>query len=161
LARTKLRDSGRRATSRCVRRGRSDKTEHLERRCLSPGQNVTLNSHGEPVPKRAQSPDPVQQKMPLKDGSAEDYKSAAARHYLDACTLKAGGQYDNAGHLIGFAAECAIKHQMAKVSQPAANLHLPELLASARRQLGSRVGYTSMYDVLKTETLAGWAIDHR
>ncbi|WP_428020217.1 hypothetical protein [Aquabacterium sp.] len=99
--------------------------------------------------------------MPLKDGSVEDYKGAAARHYTDAYTLKSIGQYDNAGHLIGFAAECAIKHHMVQVSQSSVNLHLPELLAAAKRQLGSRVGYTSLYDVLKTDALAGWAIDYR
>jgi hypothetical protein len=99
--------------------------------------------------------------MALKDGSAEDYKGAAARHYTDACILKSNGQYDNAGHLVGFAAECAIKYHMGQVSQSSVNLHLPDLLAAAKRQLGSRVGYTSMYDVLKTEDLAGWAIDYR
>jgi hypothetical protein len=80
---------------------------------------------------------------------------------LNACTLKEVGQYDNAGHLIGFAAECAIKHHMGQVSSTSVNLHLPELLAAAKRQLGNRAGYTSMYDVLKTADLAGWAVDHR
>ena len=97
----------------------------------------------------------------MKDGTPEDFCGAAARHYIDACSLKDSGQFDNAGHLIGFAAECAIKHQMYKTSETTVSLHLPELLPAARRQLGSRVGFTSMYDVLKTDHLAGWCVDHR
>lgn len=48
--------------------------------------------------------------MALKDGSPEDFRAAAVRHYEDARALKYAGRLDNAGHLIGFAAECAIKH---------------------------------------------------
>jgi hypothetical protein len=38
-----------------------------------------------------------------------DYTQAARRHYLDAERLADAGRHDNAGHLIGFAAECALK----------------------------------------------------
>jgi hypothetical protein len=38
-----------------------------------------------------------------------DYAGAAMRHYIDAERLALLGRYDNAGHLIGFAAECALK----------------------------------------------------
>ena len=40
----------------------------------------------------------------------EDYASAAIRHFKDATALQSSGRLDNAGHLVGFAAECAIKH---------------------------------------------------
>lgn len=50
--------------------------------------------------------------MALKDGSPEDYQAAAIRHYLDASALRMAGRLDNAGHLIGFSAECAIKHRI-------------------------------------------------
>jgi hypothetical protein len=39
----------------------------------------------------------------------ENYEDAAVRHYDDAKALRDSGRGDNAGHLIGFAAECAIK----------------------------------------------------
>jgi hypothetical protein len=38
-----------------------------------------------------------------------DYESAAVRHIRDATALQAIGRFDNAGHLVGFAAESAIK----------------------------------------------------
>lgn len=99
--------------------------------------------------------------MSLKDGSPEDYAGAAVRHFSDALTLKVSGRLDNAGHLIGFAAECAIKHNIGKVSDGSLALHLPELLPAARKRLGTRVGYTSMFNLLKGDVLPAWYVDHR
>lgn len=100
--------------------------------------------------------------MPLKDGSLEEYASAAARQYLDACKLAAVNRLDNAGHLMGFAAECAIKHQIGLVS-PTDNpqLHIPDLLPAARRRLGKRVNYAGMYNIIKDDILPGWSVDQR
>ena len=64
----------------------------------------------------------------------QDYESAAVRHFEDAQTLWASGRVDNAGHLIGFAAECAIKHRISSL-RPAAKSpqgHFPEILIAAR-----------------------------
>lgn len=99
--------------------------------------------------------------MALKDGSPEDYKSAAIRHFQDACSLKELGQLDNSGHLIGFAAECAIKHQINISTQASVNLHLPELLAAARKHLGTRSNFVGLYNIIKNDVLPGWSIDHR
>jgi hypothetical protein len=99
--------------------------------------------------------------MPLKDGQQEDYAGAAVRHFHDARMLRVSGQTDNAGHLIGFAAECAIKHRVSELTSDSLNLHLPELLPAARKRLGSRVGYTSMHSLLKSDVLPNWAIDYR
>jgi len=100
--------------------------------------------------------------MPLKDGSPEDYQAAAIRHFQDATTLQAAGQLDNAGHLIGFSAECAIKHKInslgSEVSPPQ---HLPELLVAARKRPGGRANYAGMFDLLKNGIFADWAVDHR
>jgi len=94
---------------------------------------------------------------------AENYESAALRHFDDATTLRTAGRVDNAGHLIGFAAECAIKHRIVS-RNPAINaphLHFPELLSIAKKQLGPRSRYTSMYDVLKPGVLTDWYVNRR
>ncbi len=42
----------------------------------------------------------------------DDYEKAAIRHFKDAQILAQERRYDNAGHLIGFAAECALKKKL-------------------------------------------------
>lgn len=101
--------------------------------------------------------------MPLKDGSPEDFQAAAIRHFQDASALRDAGRLDNAGHLIGFSAECAIKYRIDSlgpgVNSPAQ--HLPDILVAARKRLGERVNYTSMFSLLKSDIFADWAVDHR
>ena len=43
----------------------------------------------------------------------EFFYASALRHYKDAQILKEQGRYDNAVHLYGFAAECALKNLIA------------------------------------------------
>ncbi|MGB9145174.1 MAG: hypothetical protein WCC14_05095 [Acidobacteriaceae bacterium] len=93
----------------------------------------------------------------------EDYESAAIRHFEDATALRLSGRSDNAGHLVGFAAECAIKHKMASL-RPQINAphgHFPDLLIAARKHLGARNRYSTMYDVLKGSVFAGWNVNRR
>ena len=97
----------------------------------------------------------------LKDGTPEDYSGAAIRHFSDATMLSAANKYDNAGHLIGFAAECAIKFRVEIQTSESLVSHLPELLAPARKRLGSRANFSTMYSILKEDVLKGWAIDFR
>ena len=101
--------------------------------------------------------------MPLKDGSPEDYQAAAIRHYQDATALRDAGRLDNAGHLIGFSAECAIKYRIDSLGlgnrSPAQ--HLPDIVVAARKRLGERSNYTSMFNLLKNGIFADWAVDHR
>ena len=101
--------------------------------------------------------------MPMKDGSPEDYQAAAIRHYQDASTLRDAGRLDNAGHLIGFSAECAIKFRIDSLGSgdrsPAQ--HLPDILVAARKRLGERSNYVSMFNLLKSDLFADWAVDHR
>lgn len=70
----------------------------------------------------------------------EAYGDAAKRHYVDAQSLAAAQRYDNAGHLIGFAAECALKHAL-DLHEPAAEnpkLHLPHIAEVMLKRLKSR-----------------------
>ncbi len=101
--------------------------------------------------------------MPLKDGSPEDFQAAAVRHFQDASVLRDAGRLDNAGHLIGFSAECAIKYRISSLGSGASSpaQHLPDILIAARKRLGERVSYTSMFSLLKSDIFADRAVDHR
>jgi len=99
----------------------------------------------------------------LKDGTEENYMEAAVRHYLDAERLCKLQRFDNAGHLIGFAAECAIKYKIRAlpISGDPTGTHLPELLHAARKRLGERAGYHSMYNLLKDDSFEDWHVSFR
>jgi len=70
----------------------------------------------------------------------EKYDQAALRHYADAERLASAQRYDNAGHLIGFAAECAIKHAFAMTESADASprLHLPDLANAVLKRIKSK-----------------------
>lgn len=94
----------------------------------------------------------------------QNYESAALRHFFDATSLLKRGDLDNAGHLIGFAAECAIKFRIVSLrpSQDSPHGHFPEIVNVARKHLsGGRFSYTSMFDLLKTDVLRGWTVNRR
>lgn len=70
----------------------------------------------------------------------ETYDQAALRHYTDAKHLAAIKRFDNAGHLIGFSAECAIKYAFA-MTEPDDDLprvHLPDLANAALKRVKDR-----------------------
>ncbi|HEV2678713.1 MAG TPA: hypothetical protein VGV37_29565 [Aliidongia sp.] len=70
----------------------------------------------------------------------EAYEEAAKRHYTDAKILAAGQRFDNAGHLIGFATECALKHALGLHEPQKENpkLHLPQIVSVMLKRLSSR-----------------------
>ena len=70
----------------------------------------------------------------------ENYGAAAIRHYTDAERLAACDRLDNAGHLIGFAAECAVKYALdrAEPSGTSPRVHFPDLANAALKQIRSR-----------------------
>jgi hypothetical protein len=98
-----------------------------------------------------------------EDSLVEKYDSAAIRHFEDAEFLKDSGKLDNAGHLIGFAAECAIKHKISTLSSNTIvpHGHFPDILISARKHLGSRSNYTTMYNILRSDIFDGWHVNRR
>jgi len=93
----------------------------------------------------------------------EDYKSAALRHLSDAETLRDGGRFDNAGHLVGFAAECAIKFKISTLTTDGAapHGHLPDFLVVARKHLGARTRYSGMYNIVKRDIFKSWDVGRR
>src|SRR6187551_2097941 len=92
----------------------------------------------------------------------EKYDSAAVRHYADATLLKEAGRLDNAGHLIGFAAECAIKYQVFTVCGGRPEyVHLPKLLSIARRALNGRNTSSGMLALLNQDIFDNWSVVHR
>lgn len=95
----------------------------------------------------------------------EKYDSAALRHYEDADLLKNAGRLDNAGHLIGFAAECAIKHKISTFNSSANNPygHLPEFLTPAINHISGR-GRDSKALLLELErnaVFSSWNVSRR
>lgn len=95
----------------------------------------------------------------------EKYDSAAIRHYEDAQLLRASGKLDNAGHLVGFAAECAIKYQISslKLGQQSPYGHLPDFLTVARKHLNGRGSYpySEMFNLVKQNIFSGWSVNRR
>ena len=63
----------------------------------------------------------------------ESYEHAAMRHFADAEDLAARRRLDNAGHLIGLAAECAVKHAVRRVAPNPPHIHFPKLTAEIRK----------------------------
>ena len=88
----------------------------------------------------------------------ECYKGAALRHFDDARYLATDSRWDDARHLMGFAAECSVKHAVQQHTRSAVpHVHFPELTRSIRtlggrnvlhpvRQALSRLGQPTAFD---------------
>ena len=94
---------------------------------------------------------------------SESYDQAATRHFNDAELLSVGESWDGAGHLIGFAAECALKHAITSLrpGQDAPHIHLPLLRDVAKKHLKQRT-HRDLHTLLSCETyFEGWAVEGR
>ncbi|NDL63763.1 hypothetical protein [Acerihabitans arboris] len=80
----------------------------------------------------------------------------------DAKNLKASDSLDNAGYLIGFAAECAIKYKISTLGGGIDNpkVHFPQLIEAARKRLNSR-SEIGMLMILDSKILNGWDVNRR
>lgn len=92
----------------------------------------------------------------------ENYREAAIRHLNDSEKLLESNSVDNAGHLIGFAAECAIKYKIELNNNDNPKMHFPYILAAAKKRLTGRES-KSLFSVLssKENVLKGWDINYR
>lgn len=106
-------------------------------------------------------------KAPWKRGQtmADDFGQAAERHRRDAKKLAEHGRYQNAGHLIGFAAECLVKAELTRAGitidwKSGLRCHFPALQAAI-----SNSGYghvmSKVSQVLAPKFLDGWTADLR
>lgn len=95
----------------------------------------------------------------------DDYLSAAKRHRADAELLAADGRFDNAGHLIGFAAECAIKKKLRDLDrQPTAcyDGHHPKPQTQLRASMNKmRLGGPWLALANGPKLFADWSVDGR
>lgn len=94
----------------------------------------------------------------------EDYRASARRHFDDAEHLAEDGRFDNAGHLIGFAAECALKAAMEWhfPREEVRHSHFPEIRAVAIKKFKTRHDLALRAVLLECPSLLdGWDIDHR
>lgn len=90
----------------------------------------------------------------------ENYAASGLRHLTDAETLALSRRWGGAGHLVGFAAECAIKHAISTL-RPLAGVpqkHFPDIVPIARKHLKSR-RHSALYTVLRLPALMdGWNV---
>ncbi|UEM24772.1 HEPN domain-containing protein (plasmid) [Skermanella mucosa] len=93
---------------------------------------------------------------------AEDYESSALRHFRDAEVLAGKECYDNAGYLIGFAAECAVKSALLSfnLADKPHHKHFPEIRDIALKMFASRRD-SAMHVTLRSAFLEGWQIHQR
>lgn len=100
---------------------------------------------------------------------AEDYAAAATRHFNDATLLEKNSRLANADHLLGFAAECAIKSAL--VEHPrlltdgkltsAYHKHVNQLWGPAQ-VTGVQKRYPKLLAVLKgQQAFHDWTADQR
>lgn len=105
-------------------------------------------------------------RKPLTLRMPENYHDAALRHFHDSERLAGEQRFDNAGHLIGFAAECALKHHFGiTASQNTPKTHLPDLAAAMRRRFSARdPNQAAMYSLLNNigpGYFSGWSVNDR
>src|SRR5688500_13868723 len=95
---------------------------------------------------------------------AEQYKDAAARHWKDGKHLADVGRLDNADHLYGFAAECAIKHAIQLSTNGRSSgerVHINKLWHSMSLQSLQRA-FLPLYGLLQTASpFADWDVSQR
>jgi hypothetical protein len=92
---------------------------------------------------------------------AHSFSDAARRHRIDAKHLATDQRFQNAGHLIGFAAECLAKEILEsagiKIDKPSGfKVHFPELQNQIRLQ-GYARGMVVLAPIVRRSTfLNGW-----
>ncbi len=93
----------------------------------------------------------------------EFYPESALRHFEDAEFLADDGRVDAAGHLIGFAVECAIKHAVVSTrpSAGAPHVHLPMLIEPAKKALRGRGKHPILTLLNRRNFMSGWNVDNR
>jgi len=98
---------------------------------------------------------------------ADSFPDAARRHRSDAKHLATDGRFQNAGHLLGFAAECLAKEVLERANiitdRPSAQQwsHFPKLAAKIRLDGRTRIMVLLAPIVAKPTFLDGWRAEYR
>ena len=88
---------------------------------------------------------------------AENYQQAARRHLADTEALAKDGRFDNAGYLVGYAAECALKQRFPNLSP----VHFPDLIGNAKHRLDRRRDASVRLVLGVSNLMEGWSTDLR
>jgi hypothetical protein len=96
----------------------------------------------------------------------DSFPDAARRHRSDAKLLAASDRFQNAGHLLGFAAECLVKEVLAgagiMIDRPSGfKVHFPTLADKIRMDGRTRVMALLTPIVAATTFLDGWQVECR
>lgn len=95
--------------------------------------------------------------------TSDCYPEAALRHFDDAEHLASVERWNGAGHLIGFAAECALKHAIVSLrpDQNKPHGHFPELLSIAKKHLTQK-NHRAFHGLIEQKDyFAGWSVNDR
>lgn len=94
----------------------------------------------------------------------DSFADAATRHRHDARLLAESARYQNAGHLIGFAAECFVKAQLEQAEVDIGHKlkrHFPDLAKQIGRHASDRLA-KAVWDVVSDHNfLSGWSAERR
>jgi hypothetical protein len=94
----------------------------------------------------------------------DNFQDASLRHYEDAQILADQARFDNASHLIGIAAECALKARIELEGLNSDKVHLPAIVKSYRVTMKGRqrAALNEAADLLSgPESFATWDISDR
>lgn len=87
----------------------------------------------------------------------ENYQQAALRHLSDTEALAKIGRIGNAGYLIGYTAECALKHRFPNLSK----VHFPEMRDHAKKRLDQRRDAPIRLVLEIPDLMVGWSTNLR
>lgn len=92
----------------------------------------------------------------------DDYKQSAIRHFESAEILHNLQKYDTSAHLLGLAAECAIKDKckITRADLTGIHGHLPDLFRIALRKIDHNHD-RALHTLLKRNFFANWSINDR
>jgi len=96
----------------------------------------------------------------------EDFGASAQRHRRDAHFLAANDRFQNAGHLVGLAAECAAKHALDRAGiaidhKSGFRTHFPRLRTRIMISGQTRHMALLLPIIGPSQYLSGWNIDQR
>lgn len=92
----------------------------------------------------------------------DDYKQSAVRHYESAEILQNQQKYDTSAHLLGLAAECAIKEKckITRADLTGIHGHLPDLFRVAIRKVNQHTD-RGLHALLQKQYFCNWSINDR